>query len=65
MIIINVNAQKLHVSGRRNYIPSITIEFRSMFTRFCLVWNSIATVLSTFMCNLLDINHSIILGIST
>ena len=36
---------------------SITIEFSSMLTRFCLVWNSIATVLFKFMCNLLDLNH--------
>ena len=42
---------------------SITIEFSSILTRFCLVWNSIATVLFMFMCNLLDLNHYIILGI--
>ena len=45
-------------------LPSITIEFSSILTRFCLVWNSIATVLFTFMCNLLDLSHYIILGIS-
>ena len=45
-------------------LPSITVEFSSILTRFCLVWNSIVTVLFTFMCNLLGISHSIILGIS-
>ena len=44
-------------------LPSIAIEFSSMVTRFCLVWNSIATVLFTFMCNLLDLSHSTILDI--
>ena len=38
-------------------LPSITIKFSSMLTRFCLVWNSIATVLFMFMCNLLDLFH--------
>ena len=33
----------------------ITIKFSSMLTCFCLVWNSIAAVLFTFMCNLLDL----------
>ena len=45
-------------------LPSITIESSSILTRFCLVWNSIAKDLITFMCNLLVLNHSIILGIS-
>ena len=44
-------------------LPSITIEFSSILARFCLVWNSIATVLFTFMCNLLDLSHSMTLGI--
>ena len=43
--------------------PSITIEFSSTLTRFCPVWNSIATVLLTFMCNLLNLSHSKTLGI--
>ena len=38
-------------------LPSITIEFSSILTRVCLVLNSIATVLFTFMCNLLDLSH--------
>ena len=38
-------------------LPSITIEFSSILTRFCLVLNSIATVLLTFMCNLCDLSH--------
>ena len=37
-------------------LPSITIEVSSILTRFCLVWNSIATVLFTSMCYLLDID---------
>ena len=45
-------------------LPSITIESLSILTRFCLVWSSVATDLITFMCNLLVLNHSIILGIS-
>ena len=45
-------------------LPSITIEFLSMLARFCLVWNSIATVLFTFMCILLDINNCMILGMT-
>ena len=44
-------------------LPSITIEFSSIFTRFSLVWNNIATVLFTFMFNLLDLSYSIILDI--
>ena len=34
---------------------SITIKFSSILKHFCLVWNSIATVL--FMCNVLDLRH--------
>ena len=45
-------------------LPSITIKFSSILTCFCLVWNSRATVLFMFMCNLLDLSYSIILGIS-
>ena len=41
-------------------LPSVSIEFSSILTRFCLVWNSITTVLSTCMCNLLDLSHNII-----
>ena len=63
-IIINVNAQKLLLVVKGIVFPSITIEMSSILTRFCLVWNSIATDLFTFKCNLLDLNHSIIFGIS-
>ena len=63
-IIINVNAQNFVLVVKGIILPSITIKFSSTLTRFCLVWNSIATVLFTFMRNLLDLNHSIILGIS-
>ena len=42
-------------------LPSITIEFSSILTRICLVWNSIATVLFTSMCNLLDLDNSVVL----
>ena len=38
-------------------LMSITIEFSPILTRFCLVWNSLATVLFTFMCNFLDLSH--------
>ena len=48
-----------------NILPSITIDFLSILSRFCLVWNSIATVLSTYMCSILDVGHSKVFGIST
>ena len=63
-IIINVNAQKLCVSGKRNYIAVNYYRIFINLKRFCLVWNSIATVSFTSICNLLDLSHSIILDIS-
>ena len=45
-------------------LQSITTEFSSILKSFYLVWNSIATVLFTFVCNLLDLGHSMTLGIS-
>ena len=62
--IVNFNVLNFVLVVKGIILPSITIEFSSMSPRLCLVWNSIATVLSTFMCNLLDLSHSIILGIS-
>ena len=56
-IIINVDAQKLCVSGKRNYIAVNYYQIFININTFCLVWNSIATVLFTFMCNLLDLDH--------
>ena len=38
-------------------LPSIPIKFSSMLTCFCVVWNSIATVLFMFLCTLLDLIH--------
>ena len=63
-ININVNAQKLCVGGKRNYI---TVNYYRIFIKintFLSLWNSKATVLFAFMCNLLVLSHSIILGIS-
>ena len=63
-IIINVTAKKLCFSGKRNYIVvNYYLTFININT-FLSVWNSTTTVLFTFMCNLLDLGHSIYFGIS-
>ena len=56
-IIINVNAKKLCVSGKMNNIAVNYYQIFISINTFFLVWNSIATVLFTFMCNLLNLSH--------
>ena len=56
-IIIYVIAMRHCVCGKRNCIAINYYEIIINNNKNCLVWNTMATVLFMFMCNLLELGH--------